>query len=184
MRCSFGILLVLAAPAYADRFDDIVAQCATGHRSPVCNSLRTDPPVQAVLDDDLAAQQAAAAADPPVIAKPPLIDHEQELHWQAELDIRTGSLRADGLDLDYVFGLNAAAGLRTGRLAVLGEYAIAAVTFPQMSSLVDSSQGSSLPIGPTDGLMHRFGVLARYSVAKVASYPSRAQGGRQAIGHM
>jgi hypothetical protein len=141
------------------------------------------PPAEPIemLDDP---SPPTATQTPPVVPAPPPFDFEG--HWRPvyELVWRHGGPSVFGVTSDSKNAFGLAAGLHRSRLSLLGEYSLGGIGYHPSSLATLSparSDGSPVTVG-SDGLMHRFGAVARWAYAKGQS--DVESGGFQGLGDL
>ena len=107
--------------------------------------------------------------EPVVAPRLPPPRPQLELQWTPIYEViwRIGVTRIDGVDSDAIDAIGLAAGIHHDHLALLAEYSLGGVGY---HVTVENARGDSTPetIG-SNGLEHRFGAVARYSLVKLAS---------------
>jgi hypothetical protein len=171
---------VVVSTARADGLDDAIARELCGSTPttdglvvPNCSVGESAAAAFAGSGDDeqppTRSLERAASSEgraPPVLGP----DLEHDRRWIGSVGIQLGSAKADGGDLDYVIGVTGAAGIQHDRVSVLGEYTLSGVEYH--GPIITSALRVGMPpVGDTDGVMHRLGVVARYAFAKGATAP-------------
>jgi hypothetical protein len=164
-----GVIGVIAAssPAAADYVDMAKASEACGTAPserglPNCGgAINFDPDPELI-------NVTPPIIEEPVVHKPP-IDYEQQYRPVFELVWRAGGARVFGVQSDSVNAFGFDAGVHRDRFALLAEYSIGGVGY-HTTIVPERGDGTPVNVG-SDGLIHRFGALARYSFAKIASTP-------------
>jgi hypothetical protein len=135
-------------------------------------SLPSPPP----LDPD-DAPPPLTLPEPP---KPPPFDFEG--HWRPiyELVWRHGGPSVFGVTSDSKNAFGFAAGLHRDRLTFLAEYSLGGIGYHTTLS-PQRSDATAVTVG-SDGLIHRFGALARWAYAKAQT--DVEEGGFQALGDL
>jgi hypothetical protein len=167
-----GFVGVIAAtsPAAADYVDMAKASRACGdpcEREPIFDPDPEPPTNPPVIED-------------PVVAPKPRIDREQQYRPVFELVWRAGGARVFGVQSDSINAFGFDAGIHRDRLALLAEYSIGGIGY-HTTIVPERGDGTPVSVG-SDGLIHRFGALGRYSFAKIASAPESDE--FQAIGDL
>jgi len=114
-------------------------------------------PVEKQLPD-----REPAPAPPPPPPRPPPIDYERDWRWQADVALGVGSAVVDGVGVANWPQLSVTTGAHFARLSLLGEYSLGAEHYQAPSNAVIAL--GSAPARDTDGMVHRFGAVARYAV--------------------
>jgi hypothetical protein len=101
---------------------------------------------------------------PPPPPRPPSIDYERLWGWQCEVALGLGSAVVDGIGVGNWPQLSGAIGMQHARVTLMGEYSLGAEHFHAPQDGVIALGSAQLPARDTDGLVHRFGAVARYAV--------------------
>jgi len=115
-------------------------------------------PVEVQLPDR---EPALTPPPPPPPPRRPSIDYERDWRWQADVALGFGSAVVDGVGVANWPQLAVTAGSHFARLSVLGEYSLGAEHYSAPASGVIAM--GSVPARDTDGVVHRFGAVARYA---------------------
>ena len=117
---------------------------------------------------------------PPEAPRPPPFDFEG--HWRSlyELLWRHGGPSVFGVTSDSKNAFGFAAGLHRDRLTFLAEYSLGGIGYHTTLS-PQRSDGTAITVG-SDGLIHRFGAVARWAYAKAQS--DVESGGFQGLGDL
>jgi hypothetical protein len=181
MRITAALVGVIAAtsPAAADYVDMAKASEACG-ASPAQKGL-PNCGGEVIFDPD---PEPPINVTPPVIEDPVVvrkpIDYEPQYRPVYELVWRAGGARVFGVESDSINAFGFDAGVHRDRLALLAEYSIGGIGY-HTTIVPERGDGTPVSVG-SDGLIHRFGALARYSFAKIASAPDSEE--FQAIGDL
>ncbi len=200
MRTTLAVTVVLAAgAAHADHFDDVIehqkcpASPDTPGAQPRCGHSPQQPFPREQIERAIAQADASDADEPPardpvaavaaglvaapVTTTPPPVEHPlPDWRIQRELHVRFGSAKVDGTDIDYKLGAVATGGVVVDNFELLGEYALAGVNYSGAYSPT-ADHGGQLPTADTDGLMHRFGLAARYDFLRADTWSDEATTG-------
>src|ERR1700733_3572820 len=161
-------------------------------RSPAISVLvvviTTAPFARADSDNDDPPSRSAPAVAPATAPDPGqalAIDYERDLSWVGEVALRIGGSTINGVDNGTVDELLFAGGLHLDRMTFLGEYGVSMVQHVATST-TDAvlNTTTAVPGVTTNGMMHRFGVDARYAFARSSSTPTVADRDHQSVGEM
>jgi hypothetical protein len=122
---------------------------------------RADPLPAGPSTPELPGEQEAAAAFTSTV------DFEHRIRWQTELALVVGSAPIDHVQTSTSPAYSLAGGIRLDRLTLLGEYAIGDISY-RGPSTTTSAQGAMTTTDAT-GLLHRLGVVARYSFVRLGA---------------
>ena len=157
------VVATTGSTVHADRLDEVLAaeSCSAAPKAGVVQKSDATTEAQAADDEQPVGRLVAVPAPPAVVAyRPP----ERPLSgWERELGARRGSMKLDGVDLDFKGGVFIAGGYRFDRLTVFAEYMLAGVGYHSFTS---EQIGDVVVAGNSDGILHRLGLTTRVAFAR------------------